>query len=90
MRLVEGKSSNLTICMPSSCKGNVSSKRKWPTNHEQRAMYIPEAEHAEDYYCQALALAEALGQRPLQAHCHCSLGTLYAKTGRQYGAMEQG
>jgi len=23
-RLVEGRSSNLTICMPSSCKGNVS------------------------------------------------------------------
>ena len=52
-------------------------------------MYIPEAEHAEDYYCQGLALAKALGQRPLQAHCHSSLGTLYAKTGRQYGAREQ-
>ena len=21
--------------------------------------------------------------RPLQAHCHCGLGTLYAKTGQQ-------
>jgi hypothetical protein len=30
----------------------------------------------------ALALAEALGGRPLQAHGHLSLGTLYAKTGR--------
>jgi hypothetical protein len=30
----------------------------------------------------ALALAEALGMRPLQAHCHLGLGTLYAKTAR--------
>ena len=34
---------------------------------------------AEDYYRQALALAEAIGMRPLQAHCHLGLGTLYAK-----------
>ena len=32
---------------------------------------------------QALALAEALGMRPLQAHCHCGLGTLYAATGQR-------
>jgi tetratricopeptide (TPR) repeat protein len=41
----------------------------------------PDAEQAEAYYQQALALAEALGMRPLQAHCHHDLGTLYAKTG---------
>jgi predicted RNA polymerase sigma factor len=29
----------------------------------------------------ALALAEALGRRPLQAHCHLALGTLYARIG---------
>ena len=34
------------------------------------------------YYRQALALAEELGMRPLQAHCHRGLGTLYAKTGQ--------
>jgi predicted ATPase len=28
----------------------------------------------------ALALAEELGTRPLLAHCHCGLGTLYAKS----------
>ena len=33
------------------------------------------------HYRQALALAEELGMRPLQAHCHRDLGTLYAKTG---------
>jgi class 3 adenylate cyclase/DNA-binding winged helix-turn-helix (wHTH) protein/tetratricopeptide (TPR) repeat protein len=34
---------------------------------------------AEASYRRALALAEDLGMRPLQAHCHRSLGTLYAK-----------
>jgi tetratricopeptide (TPR) repeat protein len=45
----------------------------------------PEHEQAGEYYRQALALTEALGMRPLLAHCHCGLGTLYATTGR----MEQ-
>ncbi len=40
----------------------------------------PEVELAEDHYLQALALAEELGMRPLQAHCHLGLGTLYAAT----------
>jgi uncharacterized protein HemY len=38
---------------------------------------------AEAYYQQALALAEVLGMRPLQAHCHLGLGTLYLKTKQQ-------
>ena len=42
----------------------------------------PEVETAETHYRQALALAEALGMRPLLAHCHRDLGTLYAKIGR--------
>ena len=42
----------------------------------------PECDQAGDYYCQALTLAEELGMRPLQAHCHRGLGTLYAKTGQ--------
>jgi tetratricopeptide (TPR) repeat protein len=41
----------------------------------------PDAEQAEAHYRQALALAEELGMRPLQAHCHLGLGTLYAITG---------
>jgi tetratricopeptide (TPR) repeat protein len=41
-----------------------------------------EVEEAAAHYHQALALAEELGMRPLQAHCHCGLGTLYAKSGR--------
>ena len=35
------------------------------------------------HYQQALALAEELGMRPLQAHCHRGLGTLYAATGQR-------
>jgi tetratricopeptide (TPR) repeat protein len=43
----------------------------------------PDAEQAAAHYQQALALAEALGMRPLQAHCHRGLGTLYAATGQR-------
>jgi tetratricopeptide (TPR) repeat protein len=42
----------------------------------------PDAAQAEAYYQQALALAEELGMRPLQAHCHHGLGRLYHQTGR--------
>jgi hypothetical protein len=37
---------------------------------------------AEAHYQQALVLAEELGMRPLMAHCHRGLGTLYATTGQ--------
>jgi tetratricopeptide (TPR) repeat protein len=37
---------------------------------------------AEAHYRDALALADELGMRPLLAHCHLGLGTLYAKIGR--------
>jgi len=43
----------------------------------------PESAQAEAYYLQALALADELGMRPLQAHCHLGLGKLYAKSGRR-------
>src|SRR5262249_48017826 len=43
----------------------------------------PEHEQAAAHYRQALALAEELGMRPLQAHCHRGLGTLYAATGQR-------
>jgi tetratricopeptide (TPR) repeat protein len=42
----------------------------------------PQNDQAGDYYCQALALAEELGMRPLVPHCHRGLGTLYAQTGQ--------
>jgi tetratricopeptide (TPR) repeat protein len=37
---------------------------------------------AEMDYQQALSLADELGMRPLQAHCHRGLGTLYSQTGQ--------
>jgi class 3 adenylate cyclase/tetratricopeptide (TPR) repeat protein len=42
----------------------------------------PEVAQAEAHYQQALALAEELGMRPLQAHCHHRSGRLYCQTGR--------
>jgi class 3 adenylate cyclase/tetratricopeptide (TPR) repeat protein len=43
----------------------------------------PQLELAEAHYHQALALAERLDMRPLIAHCHLSLGTLYVQMERQ-------
>jgi tetratricopeptide (TPR) repeat protein len=43
----------------------------------------PEAALAEPSYREALALADALSMRPLQAHCHHGLGTLYATLGQR-------
>jgi tetratricopeptide (TPR) repeat protein len=44
---------------------------------------------AATHYHQALTLAEELGMRPLQAHCHHGLGTLYAQTGQPEQARPQ-
>ncbi len=41
----------------------------------------PDVDQAAGHYHQALALAEELGMRPLVAHCHLGLGTLYSKIG---------
>jgi class 3 adenylate cyclase/tetratricopeptide (TPR) repeat protein len=47
----------------------------------------PEITLAETHYRQALALADKLGMRPLQAHCHRGLGTLYLKTAQREQAQ---
>jgi len=47
-----------------------------------------EVDIAQGHYRQALALAEALGLRPLVAHCHLGLGKLYRRTGKQQDAEE--
>jgi tetratricopeptide (TPR) repeat protein len=49
----------------------------------------PEVDVAEAPYRQALTLAEELGMRPLLAHCHLGLGTLYARTGQQEQARTE-
>jgi class 3 adenylate cyclase/tetratricopeptide (TPR) repeat protein len=49
----------------------------------------PDTVVAETHYCQALALADELGMRPLQAHCHRGLGTLYTTTGQREQARAE-
>ncbi len=49
----------------------------------------PDIEQAECHYRQALALAEELGMRPLQAHCHLGLGMLYVKVNRREQARAE-
>src|SRR5262249_59934193 len=52
--------------------GNIAARREPPDTAQATA-----------HYQQALTLAEELGMRPLQAHCHRGLGTLYAATGQR-------
>ena len=49
----------------------------------------PDGAYAEDLYRQALAIAEDLGMRPLQAHTHLSLGKLHRRAGRDHDARAE-
>jgi hypothetical protein len=49
----------------------------------------PDAESAETHHRLALDLADELGMRPLMAHCHLGLGTLYAKSDRREQATAE-
>jgi predicted ATPase/class 3 adenylate cyclase len=49
----------------------------------------PDVAQAEAYYRQALTLANELGMRPLVAHCHRGLGTLYATIGQREQARAE-
>src|SRR5262249_44277374 len=55
----------------------------WLLGESTARQASPEGEPAVSQYRQALALAEELGMRPLQAHCHRGLGTLYSKGGQR-------
>jgi len=48
-----------------------------------------DGEQADTYYRHALTLAEELGMRPLQAHCHRGLGMLYATMDRREQARTE-
>jgi tetratricopeptide (TPR) repeat protein len=48
-----------------------------------------DAQAARDTYAATLALAEALGMRPLLAHCHLGLAKLCGRTGQRQQAEEQ-
>ena len=54
----------------------------WLLGESTTRQASPAVESAADHYRQAVALADKFGMRPLQAHCHCSLGTLYTKLGQ--------
>jgi tetratricopeptide (TPR) repeat protein len=54
----------------------------WLLGESTTRQASPEVEPAAGHYRQALALADELGMRPLQAHCHRGLGMLYVKTGQ--------
>jgi tetratricopeptide (TPR) repeat protein len=47
-----------------------------------------DAETGEAHYRKALRLAEPRGMRPLVAHCHLSLGSLYRRTDKLEQAQE--
>jgi predicted ATPase/class 3 adenylate cyclase len=49
----------------------------------------PAVDPAVGHYRHALALADELGMRPLQAHCHLGLGTLYAKISQRAEACTE-
>jgi len=49
----------------------------------------PDVALAETHYRQALTLAEELGMRPLQAHCHRGLGMLYGTLDQQEHARNE-
>jgi tetratricopeptide (TPR) repeat protein len=48
----------------------------------------PDAATAEAHYGAGMTLADELGMRPLVAHCHLGLGTLYRRTGDHAKAHE--
>jgi tetratricopeptide (TPR) repeat protein len=49
----------------------------------------PDVESAVAAYRQAMTLADELGMRPLAAHCHLGLGTLYVRTGQRQQARDE-
>ena len=58
----------------------------WLLGESTARQASPEVEPAVAHYQQALALAEELGMRPLQAHCQRGLGMLYGQTGQRQQA----
>jgi predicted protein tyrosine phosphatase len=69
--------------MPAGARNAVIKRMPCASSARLRHIAIP-PEHAlaEAHYREALALAEELGMRPLVAHCHRGLGTLYGRVGR--------
>jgi tetratricopeptide (TPR) repeat protein len=61
----------------------------WLLGESTARQAFPESEPAAGHCRQALVLAEELGMRPLAAHCHFGLGTLYVQTGQWEQAQSE-
>ena len=69
-----------------------SSRRRQEPDYQAKALHVlsgiatryepPDLSEADARYHQALALADELGMRLLQARCHLGLGKLYRRVGR--------
>jgi class 3 adenylate cyclase/tetratricopeptide (TPR) repeat protein len=74
------------------------SRERGERGYEARALHLLgeitshgdplDAQQAEGYHRQAMALATDLGMRPLVAHCHLGLGKLYRRTRKHEQAQE--
>ena len=88
--LLAGKSGE---ALPVAERGLTLARQRGERGHEAWALRFlgeigaqqdpPDVAKAESHYREAMALAEELGMRPLLAHCHLGLGTLYTKIGRE-------
>jgi tetratricopeptide (TPR) repeat protein len=61
---------------------------RWLLAEIARARHPVDHTIAESHYRLAMALGVQLGMRPLVAHCHHGLGTLYRRTGKREQAQE--
>jgi tetratricopeptide (TPR) repeat protein len=61
----------------------------WLLGESTARQASPEVEPAVGHYRQAFALADELGMRPLQAHCHRGLGMLYGTLGQPEQARRE-
>jgi DNA-binding NtrC family response regulator/tetratricopeptide (TPR) repeat protein len=86
--LLAGRPADAARCAEAAIEG---SRERGERGHEARALHLlgavalrgapPNVTAGRCHYGEALALADALGMRPLAAHCHLGLGTLAAALG---------
>jgi class 3 adenylate cyclase/tetratricopeptide (TPR) repeat protein len=67
--------------------GNVA-RASWLVGAAATALDPPAGTEAIDAYRDAAAMAERLGMRPLVAHCHLGLGTVYRRRDKREQAQE--
>ena len=70
------------------CARSAGTRPCSPSARRGRRPRDPRRATAEANYRAALELADELGMRPLVAHCHLGLGTLYRRTGKREQAQE--